>query len=401
MVTPLIGQTPNITFPGGACFFGLGTAGLGVSATENQRQGIIATGGTINNLYVQQQTAPGAGTTRTYTLRVNGADTALTCTVSGTGTTASDTTHSVSVSAGDSVCLGVTETGGPTLAQGNIQVIASFNSTSAGESVWMGTSDGNDLSTTSTDYIAPVYGGASTATEANVTMTMPTAGTLSKFYGKLDVAPGGGATRVFTLRKNGADTALTFTFGAGDTSKNDTTHSVSYVAGDTISISMAITGTPAASKAWFGLLWTPTISGECVLQALSSSSPSNTATRYNVVDGSASWSTSEAGVQSYTIAGVLKKLYVNLTTAPGAGKSRAFRSRVNTANGNLLVTIADTATSGSDTSNSDTVSLLDLINFVTTPTGTPAGAGANSVSMVFYIAAPASATNASFLLNFV
>lgn len=61
----------------------------------------------FSNLYALNRTAPGLTQTTIYTLRVNGADTALTCTVSGTGQTANDTTHSVAVAAGDKVDIKV------------------------------------------------------------------------------------------------------------------------------------------------------------------------------------------------------------------------------------------------------------------------------------------------------
>jgi hypothetical protein len=59
--------------------------------------------------------APGAGKTWTLTLRKNGADTALTCIITGTVVPAQciDSTHSAVFSAGDTVDVKVVPTGGP------------------------------------------------------------------------------------------------------------------------------------------------------------------------------------------------------------------------------------------------------------------------------------------------
>lgn len=73
----------------------------GNAAAENGINGVCSEPGIFKNLYVKQSVAPGASQTTIYTLRKNGVDTALTCTVSGAGTTASDTTHTVAFAAGD------------------------------------------------------------------------------------------------------------------------------------------------------------------------------------------------------------------------------------------------------------------------------------------------------------
>lgn len=56
---------------------------------------------TVNRIDAVAALAPGGTQTFVYTLRKNNVDTAVTCTVSGTGTSASDAAHSVVFSAGD------------------------------------------------------------------------------------------------------------------------------------------------------------------------------------------------------------------------------------------------------------------------------------------------------------
>ena len=58
-------------------------------------------------------TAPGVGASATVTLRKNGVNTALTCTISGTATSCSDTTNSVTYADGDVLAVIYNEAGGP------------------------------------------------------------------------------------------------------------------------------------------------------------------------------------------------------------------------------------------------------------------------------------------------
>ena len=61
--------------------------------------------GILKNLHVQQRVASGAaGRTDIYTVRVNGADKAITCTLDN-ATTGEDTTHAVPVAQGDAVSI--------------------------------------------------------------------------------------------------------------------------------------------------------------------------------------------------------------------------------------------------------------------------------------------------------
>ena len=79
------------------------TVSLG-NATEALVQSLCPIAGTFKNLFIQS-TAPASGQTLTATWRVNNADTALTCTVTGTGTTCNDTTHTAACTAGQTYSL--------------------------------------------------------------------------------------------------------------------------------------------------------------------------------------------------------------------------------------------------------------------------------------------------------
>lgn len=66
---------------------------------------IPVTAGTLQNLHIKSLAAVPAGQTWQVTVRKNGADTAITATITGTGTEAADTTNTVIVADGDLVSL--------------------------------------------------------------------------------------------------------------------------------------------------------------------------------------------------------------------------------------------------------------------------------------------------------
>jgi hypothetical protein len=67
--------------------------------------------GTASKLLVNLTAAPGAAGSATISIRKNGGNTALTCTVSGSATTCTDTTNSVTFSDGDLLSIHYTEAG--------------------------------------------------------------------------------------------------------------------------------------------------------------------------------------------------------------------------------------------------------------------------------------------------
>jgi hypothetical protein len=77
-----------------------------------------------------------------------------------------------------------------------------------------------------------------------------------------------------------------------------------------------------------------------------------------------------------------KKLYVNMTTAPSSGRSRAFTFQKNGASQSTTVTISDTATTGNDTTNNSTAAIGDAIGYISVPTSTPTASVPNQISIV-------------------
>ncbi|MGD1118325.1 MAG: hypothetical protein ABR886_02420 [Dehalococcoidales bacterium] len=75
------------------------------STVEGENQQLMPVAGTLSNFYVTLNGSPGTNHWYTFVVRKNGADTTVTCTISGTNTTGSDLTHSVSFTAGDYISI--------------------------------------------------------------------------------------------------------------------------------------------------------------------------------------------------------------------------------------------------------------------------------------------------------
>jgi hypothetical protein len=102
--------------------------------------------------------------------------------------------------------------------------------------------------------------------------------------------------------------------------------------------------------------------------------PSASVAQYNFAVGSLSstWNSTEAlRAVPMPTAGTLSKLYVELDTAPGVGKSYQFDVMKNGSSTGVTVTISDAATTATDSTNSIAFAANDTISLRATPAGTP------------------------------
>jgi hypothetical protein len=95
-----------------------GMGNNGWNATESTVRMQFQPSVTFRKLYAAVATAPANTKSWAFTLRVAAANTALTCTISNTATTANDTAHAVTESAADYVDVSVTPSGTPTSTSG-------------------------------------------------------------------------------------------------------------------------------------------------------------------------------------------------------------------------------------------------------------------------------------------
>jgi hypothetical protein len=112
------------------------------------------------------------------------------------------------------------------------------------------------LSKNKTNYV-PVFNAGVSEFENENWQRMPVSGNISNFYVVLDVSPGSGKSYTFVVRKNGVDTSITCTISDTNTTGSDLTHSVSFTAGDYISICVIPSaGSPTAAL----MRWTASLS---------------------------------------------------------------------------------------------------------------------------------------------
>lgn len=384
MTTPILIANSNAGLStSNSSYINLAALGADNVGGSSIKETPMAIAGTFTKLYFRLPVALSSGS-YVATLYKNGSPTALTLTLdSSSGLVSIDSTHSVSVAVGDLVYVRVDPFGTPSPAPGRFQLSAVFDGTTAGESVIF-TSSVN-FSGSGVRYTGfGIETGVGT-TDAVASTVMPTSGVIDHFYAAVPSAPGSGKSLVYTLVKNGTPTALVATISDLATTGNDTTHSVSVVAGDTLSVSCTPSGTPTSNQMNSSVRFVPTVDGESAMFG-TTDSQSASATNYLYTTGYLGQATVEAN--QYAVAPIAfswKKLFLNFNTAPGSGKSRTFTSRINAGNGALTAAVTDTNTTGSDTSNSVSVAAGDLLDWASIPSGTPAASSNWRYSAVMYI----------------
>lgn len=106
------GNSGSVTVAAGATRY-LGIGATSLAAAEFEVYFPISRAGVIRDLYVYSDAAPGAAQTYTFTLRVALADTSVVATISGSGSnSASDTSHTATVAAGDRISIKIVTSGG-------------------------------------------------------------------------------------------------------------------------------------------------------------------------------------------------------------------------------------------------------------------------------------------------
>ena len=256
-----------------------------------------------------------------------------------------------------------------------------------------------------TNAFLPLTQGAGTFgsnVEADVIVRMPAAGTIRNLRVRLTSAlVTGGHQVVFTTRKNSSDTAqtVTITVATGVANVTDSSNSVHYDAGDTITIKANGGGVAPTRTAIFSLEWEPDVADTSIYTFGGVDDGLHaTNTQYDgVLAGGRHYETATQ-IDVVAVAGNLTELNMSLSTAPGSGKSRAFTIMKNgvAQDGtggtvNASMTIADAATTGSV---SFTLPLApgDRLAVRHVPTGSPAAS--NGCGATAFVSSSANKWNA-------
>lgn len=213
----------------------------------------MPTNGTFERIFVNLDAAPGlagSGKSRTFTLRKNGVDTDLTCTINETATSNNMVGGSVSVAIGDIVCLTCTSSGA--VASSGATIGLGFQPTTDGESCQFASFSGTLTTTTGiyTDANGRVQN--NNTTQGDAYNVAPCDFTAKSLYVNLSAAPSSSNTRTTTLNLNGSGSALTKTLTSSTASDHDTSHTVAVAQGDLLSLQQDCTGAPTTSAISMG-----------------------------------------------------------------------------------------------------------------------------------------------------
>lgn len=238
-----------------------------------------------------------------------------------------------------------------------------------------GQEDGNP-STSVTNYINinACRGASWTGTEANRASVCPCAFTLTGLRIAIDTAPGTGKSYTFTVMKNGVATILSVPLTDAMNKGEDTVNSVTFAAGDTISLSVTPSGTPAAPNNQYWSMFCDTASAIFPMFNGQNTAPSNSATNYCGADGGqgVAWNAADILYVVCPIAGTIKNLYAMANGVAGAGNSYTLTLMVNGVASSLAAIITGAVSaSGNDTSHSVSVNAGDVLSFRSTIGVTP------------------------------
>jgi hypothetical protein len=310
---------------------------------------------TITGFYVYIATAPGSGKSWDFYIKQNGSNTSANVNIADSATSGS-WTGSVSITAGDLIYLSSVPTGSPTSA-GHVDWYVYYETT--GKSFIMLGGSFQTTATTGTRYMLPTSTSGSSVSSSSTSfeVVMPADGTITAFYvATPDGSPGSGKSYAVSVLKNDTTDVITATIADTNTSAS-ATGSESFSAGDTLIIKCTPSGTPTARRITCCMSITPSALGECYFGFGSANLPSNSGTTYEQTNGDGGgWVASEsARYMSSLPPETVRKLHWKASTAPGSTRSWTLTLRDSSSDTSITSTISESNTTGSDTSNSVTL----------------------------------------------
>lgn len=356
----------SITFHNNYTWFG----------TEANRQEMSPGSFKITGLHVQLTTAPGAGNSRDFTVRLNAADTAVTVTISGTDTEAFIVDQDVAVVATDKLALKTVPTSSPTEADAIWTV--TFETEGDGEThIINGQFD--LLNGAIPDEINHLMGGSNWSVtgigSVNKDQVMPLAGVFSDLYVELDgtAGPTGSDGYVFTLGSDGTDTGISVAILNGSTTGNDTTNTLTVAKGDFVHLISTTRGNPTNRRVKWGIVFNADEADKFPIMGGSTNSLNATTTEYNYLSSAnINWHATQTERTQLTQCMRLSNLYIELGQAPGAGNDYEFTIMKNGVATDLTVQISDVSVRGNNTTDVIEFDEFDTVSIRCVPTSSPA-----------------------------
>lgn len=397
------GNQTGDSLPSNATEYSVLQGGHPFRAAESDVWQVVSAPGILTSFLVETDLPAGVGESFTFTIRVNGGSPAggLVVTLNHPATQGLDRTNSIALNASDYIdiqCVG--SAAAAAAVAGRWSCI--FTGTNPGESLIMG---GRWIVlNAAAARVSALMGGYhpwfAAGSESSAGQIIPTNGTIRNLYVRLSAAPGVNPDGYrFRLRVNGAFPAGTLdcTVTAPATTCSDLVNAVVVAPGDRVNIYVDPVNGPAVTPTGhWGFQFDPTIDGESVILGGTDNLLNNGAVEYGVVCGQrTNWNLNEIRRLQLTQAPpggtcILRKFYVWLGAAPGAGTTWNFKIRRNMADSGIGVDIANLNQSGNDIVNTITLADYDDLGMQADPTvGAPANTHAHW-GVVGYIA-PATA----------
>lgn len=243
-----------------------GSSGWFVNPFENQSsfqefpeaQGTVTmpTGGVIRNFRMRLTVAPGSTHSITLTWKHNGSGTSLAVTVTGAATEGTDSSNSITVAAGDAICVAMTRSGTPAATDAICSF--EFEPTSDNESVYG--FGGQNTQNASLRYTGLLYannvstGWPSTTVGTIFSSLVAIPGDVTGYRMRLAAAPGAGKSWTFAIYKNsikqdGTNGTPNTVVTVADAATGGTgSFAMSVVAGDIVEVEASPSGVPTATR---------------------------------------------------------------------------------------------------------------------------------------------------------
>lgn len=240
---------------------------------------------------------------------------------------------------------------------------------------------GGDFGLSGSTVYSGLDGREYSTTEAAATAPWSAPGTFSNLKITIDVAPGVGKSRTFTIRVNGVNSGVAVTIADGATTGSHTSSSVTVAAGDRVALEQVATGSPAAvTRFAFNVEFVGSTANESSYQSNATLIADNTVETFNgLFTNNVNWAAAATHVVNVSpLAGTISRWDVRIQTAPGATQSWVFaiyKNGVKQDGGggtpDTRITIGTGVTVGSASGFSLTVAAGDTFYMSVTPTNTP------------------------------
>ena len=347
------------------------------TSNVNGRYPVPPGGGFLTQLQVLTPNGAGANGSWTFSYVVNGVEQVATrVKLEGEGNTKGEWKGRIELKAGDTFQIKVVGTGTPSALPEGPSGVALFSwIETVGNLFWIGGGGGGNATTAEAAYNPP-YGINSAGWQTSEGLTRVLVPGKYKLKGvAIDLSGTAGAAKSYTLhaRINRKEDTLPVKVEGTSATSALAEGSVQLNAGDTWESKIVPAGTPTARTIRYTYAVETEVTGEMFAAGVNESAGSTTAINATWPDTwKSSWLSTVANARLPRPATLkLKRLYVELGTAPGVGKSRNLVLELNGANTELAVKIEGAATAGNDTTHSFTLD-GNLLALKTEPSGTPA-----------------------------